>query len=374
MSIDITITVLLVASVLLSLFLALVFLTSQNEKKRGAKALGLAMMVLGVFLFDFSWLNGSLGFEGNLVVSVPFLSLALSLLPLLFLYVLRLTGVKKLTRRYFLHFLPSIVCLLIYIIFLFFLSDEAINEIKAGQIFAPYSEIFPPAFRLFMIVFNDGIFILQILGYVVAFLIVLKEHYKRITNYYSNLEGYNLSWYKGFIIIYLMFLSSILATEYLLAVSVSVSNLIYTIEILVFLVFMGYFGLRQQDVVLLPQESKLPYMDESKMTVLAEHLKKVMENDKPFLDSHFTINTLSNLLKSNRMYVSALLNDHLGQSFYPMINGYRIDEAVKILEDTESMKYSIEGIAHSVGYKSKSTFIKHFRAKTGQTPGQYRTQ
>ncbi|MEA1877491.1 MAG: helix-turn-helix domain-containing protein [Bacteroidota bacterium] len=372
MSIEMYSMALLTASLLLSLFLAVVLLSNLHQKKGGAKILGVFMLLLAVFLFDFAWLNGNLGLQGNLVVAVVYLPVTLSLQPLLFLYVIRLVGVKKLTRRYFLHFIPSVICLLSFVLFLFFLPDEALSEIKSGPIYMPYPAFFPEGFNLFLIVFNEGLFFLQIPVYVVALLLILRKHHKRIRNHYSNLEGLSLSWFQGFILMYLIFLGSIMVAEYMVSVSEAVSDLIYTIETLIFLVFLGYFGIKQQDVLILPQESKLPYFDESREKELAEQLRKVMDDQKPFLDTHFTISILAALMGTNRMYVSVLLNDYLGQSFYTLINNYRIDEAVKILDDAESMRYTIEGIAHSVGFQSKSTFIKHFRVKTGQTPGAYR--
>lgn len=372
MSIEMYSMSLLATSLLLSLFLAVVLLSNLNHKKSGARVLGVFMLVLAGFLFDYAWLNGNLGLQGNLVVSVLYLPIALSLQPLLFLYVVRLTGVKKLTHKYFLHFLPSFICLLSFILFLFFLSDGALSELKTGPVCAPYPTVFPKEFSFFLLVFNDGLFFLQILVYVVVLIAILRKHRKRIHNHYSNLEGLTISWFKGLILIIMIFLGSLLVAEYLIAVSEAVSDLIYTIETLIFLLFLGYFGIKQQDVDILPQEAKPPYFDEARITEMTQHLKKVMESEKPFLDTNFTVSTLAGLMGTNRMYISVLLNDYMGRTFYSLINSYRIDEAVKILDDAESMRYTIEGIARSVGFSSKSTFIKHFRDKTGLTPGEYR--
>ncbi len=203
---------LLTTALLLSLFLAVVLMSNLNHKKSGARVLGVFMLFLAGFLFDYAWLNGNLGLQGNLAVAVVYLPIVLSLQPLLFLYVVRLAGVKKLTRRYFLHFLPS---------FVFFLPDEALSEIKSGPIYTPYPEVFPKEFNLFLIVFNDVLFFLQIPIYVVALFAILRKHRKRIRNHYSNLEGLTLSWFQGFILMYLIFLGSLLVAEYLVSVSES---------------------------------------------------------------------------------------------------------------------------------------------------------
>ncbi|MDD2813384.1 MAG: helix-turn-helix domain-containing protein, partial [Bacteroidales bacterium] len=52
---------------------------------------------------------------------------------------------------------------------------------------------------------------------------------------------------------------------------------------------------------------------------------------------------------------------------------HRIEKAKELILQAESLKYSLEGIAHLVGYRSKSSFIQHFREHTGVTPGQFKT-
>ncbi|MCD6346917.1 MAG: helix-turn-helix transcriptional regulator, partial [Bacteroidales bacterium] len=372
MNLEMWASALLIASLILSLFIAIVLFSNKKVQNCGGQILGVFMIFLSAFLLDYALVNGDLGFEQNLLISVLLIPIALSLQPLVFLYVLSLTGLKKSLRSSLIHFIPSVLSLSGFIFLLFFLPDGILAELLTGMLIAPYPEIFPQGLRFFLIVFNDISFFLQIPLYVILILLILSKHRKRIRDHYSNIEGISLSWFQVFIIVYMGFLVSILVVEYLLTVSQIVTDLSYIITTLIFIAFLGYFGIRQQDVVLHLNDPKPVYFNKVKAIEMEISLKQMMDEKKPYLDTNFTISVLASLMKTNRMYVSVLLNDYLDQSFYSLINNYRIEEAMRIMKNSESMRYSIEGIAHSVGFKSKSTFIKHFREKTGLTPGKYR--
>jgi AraC-like DNA-binding protein len=53
------------------------------------------------------------------------------------------------------------------------------------------------------------------------------------------------------------------------------------------------------------------------------------------------------------------------------INSYRIKEAKRMLLDASFNHLSIEGIARSVGFNSKSAFNATFKKITGMTPSFY---
>ena len=59
-------------------------------------------------------------------------------------------------------------------------------------------------------------------------------------------------------------------------------------------------------------------------------------------------------------------------AFNRFINGYRINEAIRLLMDPGFNGLSVEGIASSVGFISKSAFYSAFRKITGLTPVEYR--
>lgn len=98
----------------------------------------------------------------------------------------------------------------------------------------------------------------------------------------------------------------------------------------------------------------------------------IMERTKLFLEEGFTLDKLSSLVGSNKREVSNLINEEFGQGFNTFINNYRIKEARKMLADVEYQHYTIEAVANTVGFKSKSSFNFYFKRFTGLTPSYFK--
>lgn len=88
------------------------------------------------------------------------------------------------------------------------------------------------------------------------------------------------------------------------------------------------------------------------------------------LDSRLTLRLLCSQLRENPHYVSQVLNQDLGVTFYDFINRRRIESA-KAMLTSDSQKTVLE-IALEAGFNSKSTFNTAFRAHTGMTPTEYK--
>jgi len=101
---------------------------------------------------------------------------------------------------------------------------------------------------------------------------------------------------------------------------------------------------------------------------LLEDIVILMEEEKFFLNSGFTINDFAKQLKTNRNYISQIINEYFNTNFNNFINEYRVKEARKLLLNKEYKTYSIEGIASIVGFHTKTTFNTAFKKFTGVTP------
>jgi len=100
-------------------------------------------------------------------------------------------------------------------------------------------------------------------------------------------------------------------------------------------------------------------------------ITKTMENEKLYLKSDFTIDTLSNHLNTSRTYISQVINEKFYMNFNGFINEYRVKEARRMLTDEANRNLTIETIALSVGFGSKSSFNSAFKKYTGITPSFY---
>ncbi|MCD4794064.1 MAG: AraC family transcriptional regulator [Bacteroidales bacterium] len=109
-------------------------------------------------------------------------------------------------------------------------------------------------------------------------------------------------------------------------------------------------------------------LDKKHKKDLIEDIVLLMEEEKFFLNSQFTITDFAKELKTNRYYISQIINDHFNTKFNNFVNEYRVKEARKLLISDEYKNFSIEGIASTVGFHSKATFNTAFKKFTGVTP------
>lgn len=114
-------------------------------------------------------------------------------------------------------------------------------------------------------------------------------------------------------------------------------------------------------------------LGEQQRLELAERIQDVMENTNVFCNCDFSLDTLAELVGSNKKYVSQVINDTFGKSFNNYINPYRIHLAQCRFADTEHYgNLTMKAVAESVGFKSYSSFVSVFRKVTGISPSLYR--
>lgn len=102
-----------------------------------------------------------------------------------------------------------------------------------------------------------------------------------------------------------------------------------------------------------------------------EVMNRLMEDDKPYLDSEFSLRDLADLLQCTSHDLSEILNGYVGQTFNDYINNYRIEEFKRMARMPEYRHFTILAMAFEVGFKSKATFNVAFKKFTGQTPSQF---
>jgi YesN/AraC family two-component response regulator len=100
-------------------------------------------------------------------------------------------------------------------------------------------------------------------------------------------------------------------------------------------------------------------------------LEKYMET-KPYYYSRLTIDDVALALNINSKYLSQVINEIYKRNFYSYINNYRINDSKQMLVSGEFGNYSMEGIAKTVGFNSKSSFYTAFKNNTGMTPLEFK--
>lgn len=107
---------------------------------------------------------------------------------------------------------------------------------------------------------------------------------------------------------------------------------------------------------------------------LFEIIDNVMQRSEVVFNPEFSLQLLSREVDSNVSYVSRAINEGYGVNFKTVLAQRRIAEACRRLSDPAlNERYSIEGIAAEVGFKSRATFSVAFKTITGLTPTEFRT-
>lgn len=112
-------------------------------------------------------------------------------------------------------------------------------------------------------------------------------------------------------------------------------------------------------------------IDDDKVALVLKNLDKV-ETQEYFLDCNFSLANLAKKVKTNPTYLTKILKEEKGKTFYQYLNELRINYAINRLKtDGQFRKYAIKHIALEVGYKSPESFTKHFKKATGINPSYY---
>ena len=107
---------------------------------------------------------------------------------------------------------------------------------------------------------------------------------------------------------------------------------------------------------------------------LDEILKYIdhFENNLEFLNSDINLNQLATLWRTNRSYLSTLINQYKGKGFTDYVNQLRIEYLLKNLEeDPNWKKYKISHLAELLGFSSSRSFSNAFLKATGISPSFY---
>jgi AraC-like DNA-binding protein len=115
-------------------------------------------------------------------------------------------------------------------------------------------------------------------------------------------------------------------------------------------------------------------MDDDKQQLL-KRIETIMDTSDEVYSPDFSVERLAQLTDSKYKYVSQVINEYYDQNFNNFINQYRIKEACKRIDNHgQYANMTIEAIANSVGFRSRSSFFTSFKRITGLTPSEYLRQ
>jgi len=294
------------------------------------------------------------------------------LAPLLFLYVKSLCEQNfKLKNTDLFHLVPFVFILLFQIATASIVISESpeTNTLLYKTFITNHGKIF----------WTSNL--IQILLYIVTMLRIPQIFGKKSKDQSSSIEIRNLKWLKSLLI--LLVLHWLFITSQAVLTTLEISNItllsvlsLYSIVIfLVFATILVFKGLKQLQIFSVMEE-KPKYANSPLAGKIikeyADDLANFMKNQKPYLASSLTLNDLSEKLSIPSWQLSQILNEHFNQNFFNYINSHRIEEAKRLLSDTNNDNRTVLEVLYEVGFNSKSTFNIAFKKYTGLTPSEFK--
>lgn len=370
-------TMLYLSGVFLAFFLAFLLITKRNKN--------IADFILASWLAAIGLnLAGHYMLLTNQYIRYPSLiffgfSLPLVYGPFLYLYIKRQTSPESFSWKYLLHFIPVVVCNLLFLSFYTAPFEQRV------EIFRHQGK----EFETEMLLKLYSIYISGIV-YVVLSFWTLYRFRKNMVQQFSNTEKINFDWLLYLIIWITVIWGLVLFTDQV--------NIIYG-AVTVFIVWLGYFGIKQVQVFNQPMSvfgsntEKMNVVfenkDEEEPVDLAEkkyqkstlteesiddihsRLLLLLNDEKPFVNPNITLNELAAMLDVHPNYLSQVINSKEEKNFYELINEKRIEEFLNRISLPESRQYTLLSIAFECGFNSKTSFNRNFKKYTGVTPSEY---
>lgn len=363
------IDVIISAGAINGFFIALILTTNKNRKRKSNKILAALLIVLSVSIVHSVFIAGNL--DTPYRIKEPFILLVG---PLLLFYFRECTGLRTLKRSDVLHFIPFVLFFLVFLSMLVFSQSPRYNEFLHKN----------------SVVLTIAMWTLGIVQYGFYWGTVLRLFHKHMLNIeseFSNTEGKTLSWMKSFVHVFGLCVCSLVITipiavhsgNYSLVITIANCALSITIFIL------GYEGLFQEEVFsnttklqpLTVEPSTKPDINSIQKNVdevkkFVPGLLKYLEEKKPYLNEGLTLSELAKQVGMTRNQLSSVINNGIGDSFYTLINKYRVEEAKRLIANPKNANFTILSLAFEAGFPSKSSFHNTFKKLTGITPAEYR--
>lgn len=172
----------------------------------------------------------------------------------------------------------------------------------------------------------------------------------------------------------------------------SVSN-IWLLFVAFMVLGIAYVGLQQPNLVFTPEECNLaknnhkqhsiPAINDTNVKylhsalpentgeILAKEIEQHILSNQLFLNEKLTLTDLAKATSIKAHTLSQVINQTMKTNFYRLINGYRIQHAVDLIE-SNTVNWPLERIAYESGFANRVTFSKTFKEIMQCTPSDYK--
>ncbi|WP_341225871.1 helix-turn-helix domain-containing protein [uncultured Arcticibacterium sp.] len=310
--------------------------------------------------------------------------------PIFYFYLRKLLfNIESLPSKWYLHFIPFLIQLIIYLPFLLqpdkTLLDRIMNQESslvilflaigfAGFLWNTYYwNLFRKTIKNYQEQFQSNFSYDQNLNYLTTILII---QFVCLTIWFAFFVVFGLSRFFNYETVDLQ-------ENFIDLIWLSFSMITY---------ILGYFAIHQPETFKATPENisifddilestphkktvnKLPKKDQTQTEAILpviEAFEKNIEENKPFLNPKLTLSELAAQINIQPHVLSKTINEHYGKNFFELINGYRINEFKNLVKQEKFSHYTLLALAYEVGFNSKTAFNRSFKKITKQTPKEY---
>ncbi|MGD2033695.1 MAG: helix-turn-helix domain-containing protein [Bacteroidales bacterium] len=328
-----------------------------------SSALVLSGWIVGAFRYTFFTRFPSFYYIAELFSFLP--------APLLFLYIRSLIKRESAFSWWnLLHYIPFAV------VFILWIGKYYIQPAEIKRLLILSEEIFPE----FLV--HAGIITLnaQIIGYIVSALILM--YVDKFKNRSLNGSRNRRYAWLSFVLWGFLITAYIANTKHFLYNYIGVySDLVHVLRItsnLVFVIVLFYKGMLHP--YLLTQntyqlsDGRKPSLSKGIFEQYRDQLIKYMVHHRPYLIPEITLTRLSEMTSIPPRSLSEVINKGFQQNFFEFVNSYRIEEAKKMIRNSDAENKTILEILYEVGFNNKSVFNATFKKHTGKTPTEYKLE
>lgn len=372
-----------------SLFWSLI-LYIELKRDEIAKRVLLSFMITATLLYACHLVYFSVGYSLYRYFNSLYLFSNLAVFPLFYIYVSTLSKEKANIRARIWLFLPAIIIPFLVLIIHLIAPSYEVNDFIRRYLYNENIDYNHTIFSSLLLILH------QLSRYIFAiYLIVsvylgwkeLQEYESHICQFYSSNKDRSLKWVKGILVsmVVAAFLGMVL--NFLGRSFFTHNSALLAIPSLLFSAIffsIGYLGNKQSfsiedykyDTQTKEEENKrecepenFVYNNETR-SKLYNQICQLFEEKQIYKNPDLKITDISFLLKTNRTYISGVINSNFNCSFCDLVNGYRVEYSKKLLLDQNL--YILQYIAIESGFASVNTFMRAFKKMTGLTPGEYR--
>ena len=351
---------------LIGIFIFIILNLKNNTNNTSKTLISIFVLMHSIFILDlFFYLT-------NLRYNYPhtmFMSITFSFLygPIIYFYYKKIVLNYKFRWVDVLHFIPTFIIVGVVMPYYFLSGQEKL------AILLDVSDLIPS-------VIYDATFIVKLTSLLVYSILIVRIYYKYSKNN-KKLSVIKLKWQKGlarlvsaYVVFYCIY-GLIIVTEVIPRIEILFHLQIVTMAIMV--LYIGY------KAFLTPKLFSSGYFEtdnykykKSGLTMsfsedLKEELMYLLEEEKIYRQNNISLEILSKRLDTTRHNTSQVINEHFGLNFFELINKYRINEALEILQNDTHNNMNIIDVAYEVGFNNKVTFNKSFKKIISLTPTQY---